>query len=78
MVFSSFTFLIVFLPFTVCVYFILPHKHRNLFLLIMRLIFYMCGSPQYLLDMIGVIVVNYFLGIYIDKADKDNAIGGGL
>ncbi len=73
MVFSSFTFLIIFLPFTLVVYFILPHKHRNLFLLIMSLIFYMWGSPQYLLVMIGVIIANYFFGIYIDKAN-----GGGV
>ena len=70
MVFSSFTFLIIFLPFTLVIYFILPHKHRNLFLLIMSLIFYMWGSPQYLLVMIGVIIVNYFFGIYLDKADR--------
>lgn len=30
----------------------------------------MWGSPQYLLVMIGVIIVNYFFGIYLDKADR--------
>ena len=38
------------------------------------LIFYMWSSPQYLLVMIGVIIINYFVGIYIDKYDT---IGGG-
>lgn len=36
----------------------------------MSLIFYMWSSPQYLLVMIGVIIINYFVGIYIDKYDK--------
>lgn len=67
MVFSSFTFLVLFLPFTVLVYFLLPHKRRNAFLLAMSLIFYLWGSPQYLLVMLAVIVMNYFFGIYIDK-----------
>lgn len=74
MVFSSFTFLIFFLPFTLIVLYLLPHKYRNIFLLIMSLIFYMWSSPQYLLVMIGVIIINYFVGIYIDKYDT---IGGG-
>lgn len=74
MVFSSFTFLIFFLPFTLIILYALPHKYRNVFLLIMSLIFYMWSSPQYLLVMIGVIIINYFAGIYIDKYD---AVGGG-
>ena len=75
MVFSSFTFLVFFLPFTLVVLYLLPHRYRNTFLLVMSLIFYMWGSPQYLLVMIGVIIINYFAGIYIDK--YDNVIGGG-
>lgn len=75
MVFSSFTFLIFFLPFTLIILYALPHKYRNVFLLIMSLIFYMWSSPQYLLVMIGVIIINYFAGIYIDKYD---AVGGGV
>ena len=77
MVFSSFTFLVCFLPFTTLVYFLLPHKHRNVFLLVMSLIFYMWGSPQFLLVMISVIVMNYFFGLYINKIDE-NQTGGGI
>lgn len=76
MVFSSFTFLVCFLPFTTLVYFLLPHKHRNVFLLIMSLIFYMWGSPQFLLVMISVIVMNYFFGIYINEIDEKQNWGG--
>lgn len=69
MVFSSFTFLVFFLPFTIFVLYLLPHRFRNIFLLIMSLIFYMWASPQYLLVMIGVIIINYYAGLYIDKYD---------
>lgn len=77
MVFSSFTFLVFFLPFTMFVLYSLPHKRRNAFLLVMSLIFYMWSSPQYLLVMIGVIIINYFAGIYIDKYDRVE-LGGDL
>lgn len=35
----------------------------------MSLIFYMWGSPQFLLEMIAVIITNYIFGIQIDKAN---------
>ena len=76
MVFSSFTFLVFFLPLTILVLYLLPHRYRNTFLLIMSLIFYMWASPQYLLVMIGVIIMNYYAGIYIDKYDTASASNG--
>ncbi len=77
MVFSSFTFLVFFLPFTIGAYFLLPHKYRNMFLLIMSLIFYLWGSPQYVLVMVGVIIINYFIGIQINKS-QEIVSGGGV
>lgn len=71
MVFSSFTFLIFFLPFTTIIYYLLKQKQRNIFLLVMSLIFYMWGGPQYLLVMVGVIIINYFCGIFIDKFERN-------
>ena len=70
MVFSSFTFLLLFLPITLILYYIIPSKKknwRNLILLIMSLVFYAWGEPVYILLMILSIIVNYIFGIFIDK-----------
>lgn len=72
MVFSSYTFLIYFLPFTLLTLYILPHKYRNVFLLIMSLIFYMWSSPQYTVLMIVVIIITYYSGLYINKMNNIN------
>lgn len=72
MVFSSFSFLCVYLPIVLAVYYILPKKARNLFLLIASLGFYAWGEPKYVLLMVFSIAANYGFGILIDKS-WDNA-----
>jgi len=67
MVFSSFSFLCVFLPIVLAVYYLLPKKARNLFLLIASLIFYAWGEPKYVLLMMFSITVNYVFGLLMDK-----------
>lgn len=62
MVFSSITFLFLFLPFTLTVYYLSPHRLRNFFLLIMSLLFYFWGSGQLLALILVSIVVDYLLG----------------
>lgn len=63
MVFSSPVFLFVFLPFVFLVNKALPVKLRNIFLLIMSLIFYAWGEPVYVLLMILSVFVNYMLAL---------------
>ena len=63
MLFSSTTFLFVFLPIVLAVYFITPRKLKNLVLLIASLIFYAWGEPKYILVMLATILVNYVLAI---------------
>ena len=45
MLFSSITFLFLFLPVTVLIYYLVPQKTRNLVLLIASLFFYAWGEP---------------------------------
>ena len=63
MLFSSTTFLFVFLPVILTLYFICPKKFRNLVLLIGSLIFYAWGEPKYCLVMVATILVNYVLAL---------------
>jgi len=67
MVFSSNTFLFLFLPTVIAVYYLVPLKLRDPVLLIFSLLFYGWGEPGYLWIMIVVIAENYLLGFAIDR-----------
>ncbi len=67
MVFSSTIFLCVYLPLVLLGYYICPKKGKNLFLLIVSLIFYAWGEPKYVFLMIFSILINYVFGLLMDK-----------
>ena len=67
MVFSSLVFLFVYLPAVLLVYYISPAKWWNIVLFIVNMIFYGWGEPVYLLLMMLSIVVDYLLGMGIEK-----------
>ncbi len=66
MLFSSITFLYYFLPLTLIIYFLVPRKAKNLFLLTASLFFYAWGEPRYVVIMAISVIINYFLGIGIE------------
>lgn len=72
MVFSSFVFLMVFLPIVLLVYYICPGRLRNLVLLIASLIFYAWGEPVYVLIMLFSTVFDYTNGRLIEFFKKKN------
>lgn len=67
MVFSSITFLYYFLPPVIAVYFLSPKKLKNVVLLFASLFFYGWGEPKYILFMVASILVNYGLGLLIER-----------
>jgi alginate O-acetyltransferase complex protein AlgI len=67
MIFSSLTFLLIFLPITLLLYYIVPKKAKNFILLLCSLIFYAWGEPKYVFLMIISIVSGYVLGLLIEK-----------
>jgi len=67
MLFSSFVFLFVFLPFSVIAYLLLPNKCRNLFLLLISLFFYGWGEPIFLRVILVSILWNYGFGLLIAR-----------
>lgn len=70
MVFSSLTFLFIFLPVLMAIYFAVPSKcikARNIVLLVFNLIFYAYGEPKNCLVMIVSIFMNYLFGVLVDK-----------
>ncbi len=71
MVFSSMVFLLYFLPFTLAGYYLLNPKLRNIFLLIVSLVFYAWGEIGFLPIMLISIFVNYLFGLLVDKYRKN-------
>jgi len=67
MVFSSLEFLLRFLPAVLLLYFVVPAKLRNPVLLIASMCFYAWGEPVYLALIVASSVVNYALGLAIDR-----------
>jgi len=71
MVFSSFTFLFIFLPLVLLTYFLAKKRqYRNIVLLIFSLIFYAWGEPVYVLLMLLSIIVNYLIALKIERNKK--------
>lgn len=71
MLFSSITFLFLFLPVVLAVYYIVPFKAKNIVLLIASLLFYAWGEPVYVILMILSIMLNYFCGRDIKENEED-------
>lgn len=67
MLFSSMTFIFVFLPIICTVYLLAKKELHNPILLIASIIFYAWGEPKYLAIMLFTIVVNFFGAILIEK-----------
>src|SRR5205814_9748218 len=59
---------LIFFPVVTTIYFLLPHKWRWVHLLVSSCVFYMFFIPIYIFILIFTIVIDYFAGILIDKA----------
>ena len=78
MVFSSLEFLLRFLPAVLLLYSCLPGRLKNPFLLIASLFFYAWGEPVYVALMIASCLVNYVLGLAIDRYRETTAAKAAL
>ena len=65
MVFSSIIFIFGFLPIFLAIYYVLPGRFRNLFTLLASYVFYAWGALNFLWFLIGLTIVNYFLGFFV-------------
>lgn len=77
MLFSSTTFIYMFLPFTlICYYGILRWSRtaQNVFLFLASLLFYGWGEPKFVFAMLGSIVINWFFGLLIHKYKSENKL----
>ncbi|MDR1564644.1 MAG: MBOAT family protein [Oscillospiraceae bacterium] len=73
MVFSSFVFIVLFLPVALILYCITPQRFKNILLVAFSLIFYVWGLAENIWLLLGSILFNYLLGLLLghlkDKAE---------
>ena len=67
MVFSELPFMFYFLPAVLIVYFLVPRRLKNVVLLVFSLLFYAWGEPVYVLLMMGSILMDYLLGLWLER-----------
>ena len=74
MVFSSMTFVPLFLPLVLAAYFLTKNAViRNSVLLIFSLLFYAWGEPKWILVMLLTVTVNYLCALLIDRTKSDHS-----
>lgn len=66
MLFSSLSFIFIFLPVFLAAYYLTPERYRNVTLLIGSLIFYAIGEPRYIVLFAFSLVLNYLLYLAMD------------
>ena len=69
MLFNSLSFLIFF-PIVVLVYFIIPEKGKQLWLLLASYYFYMSWNAKYALLILASTIVTYLSGLLIEKVKR--------
>ncbi|MFN8286834.1 MAG: MBOAT family O-acyltransferase [Chitinophagales bacterium] len=69
MVFSSTIFLCYFLPVFLLLYFLLPYRFKNYFILLASICFYAWGAPKFIFIVFGVLLIDYWLGNRIYKTE---------
>lgn len=73
MVFSSFEFILWFLPFFLLTYYTIPDRYKNLSIFVFSMIFYAYGAlaqPVYILILLASIAINYLAGMCIAGIHK--------
>ncbi|MBR1630135.1 MAG: MBOAT family protein [Lachnospiraceae bacterium] len=70
MVFSSFVFLLLFLPFTLLGHYIVPTRWKNTFLLAVSLLFYAWGEPVYVFILLFSIAFNFWIAQWMERCRK--------
>ncbi len=71
MIFTSLQY-VVFFPIVAVIYFLLPYRFRWLHLLIASCVFYMAFIPAYILILFGIILVDYYTAIAMEKSTRSS------
>lgn len=81
MLFSSTTFLYLFLPAVLFCYYVLlkwSRRLQNVFLLVASLFFYAWGEPKFVLVMMASIILNWGFGLLVHKFKENTKLAKGI
>ena len=67
MVFSSYLFLLYFLPVALAIYYAAPRRAQHLMLTVLSYVFYGWASPLFVVLLLTSTAIDYFAGLYIDR-----------
>ncbi|NMB09679.1 MAG: MBOAT family protein [Tissierellia bacterium] len=70
MIFNSLTFIFIFLPIFLLIYYNTKNKYKNIVLLLFSLIFYGWNNFSYVLLLMGSITINFLFGKLIEQNNK--------
>lgn len=73
MAFNTLAFIFAFLPIAVVLYLVCPPRLKNVFLVVLSLVFYAWGNPTYIVLMVFSILFNYFAGLQISACSPAKA-----
>ena len=68
MLFSSLVFILFFLPITLGLYYLLPRKFKNIFLLLGSIVFYAWGGVSYTIVLLLSILVNFLVVLQLERS----------
>lgn len=71
MLFSSMTFIFIFLPVVCLLYFLARRELKNNILLLTSLVFYGWGEPRYLAVMLLTVLINYLGATFISRSNNE-------
>ena len=71
MVFSSVTFLLLFLPAFLIIYQLIGKAFKNAFILISSIVFYSWGAPTFIFILLGTTFIDFFIVKKIDKVQLE-------
>jgi len=74
MVFSSTLFLVYFLPVFLTIYFLIPLKLRNLFILLASIFFYAWGAPDFIFIVLGAIISDFYIVRKMSRVSGRNRV----
>ena len=73
MAFNELGFLFVFFPVALLLHWIMPQPGRNALLVLVSLVFFAWGSPEYVILLLLSVLFNYFSGLQIGRQKEDGS-----
>ena len=71
---TSLSFLYLFLPVSLAVFYLCPKKRRMPALLLFSLLFYLLGDPKSLIPILLSVSADYLLGRLMERVDENNRL----